>query len=173
MTPSDSVSAGAENRLYRMLACWLIVGYPLLYALGYLSKSTKGSAAIWPAHALTFAAFMLLPIRFWSLLALGVVSWEIVSRPLLYWATNQSQASLAATCSFALANILTAAGPAALARSMRLFRRNERYKLVISPLWIVALFAGSLPGALLGAATGSHVAGIPLVAAHVCLWMLA
>jgi signal transduction histidine kinase len=173
MTPSDSVSAGAENRLYRQLACWSIVGYPLLYALGYLSKSVKGSAAIWPAHALTFAAFMLLPIRFWSLVALGVVSWEIVSRPLLYWATNQSQASLAATCSFALANILTAAVPAGLARSMRLFRRNDRYKLVISPLWIVALFAGSLPGGLLGAATGSNVAGIPLVAGHVGLWMLA
>ena len=40
-----------------------ILGYPLLYALGYLSKSVSGSAAIWPAHALTFAGFMLLPLR--------------------------------------------------------------------------------------------------------------
>ena len=45
---------------------------------------------------------------------------------------------------------IVGAGPAGLARIMRLFRRQERFALVTSPLWIVALFAGSLPGALLG-----------------------
>jgi hypothetical protein len=44
---------------------------------------------------------------------------------------------------------------------------------VISPLWIVALFAGSLPGALLGSATGALAAGIPLVSGHVGLWVFA
>jgi signal transduction histidine kinase len=74
---------------------------------------------------------------------------------------------------YGCANILTEMGPAALARMMRLFRRGERFALVISPLWIVALFLGSAPGALLGAATRANAAGIPLVPADIGLWVLA
>ena len=48
-------------------------GTRLLYALGYLSKSVAGPAAIWPAHALAFAAFMLLPLRAWPLIVIGMV----------------------------------------------------------------------------------------------------
>jgi signal transduction histidine kinase len=77
------------------------------------------------------------------------------------------------TCWFALANVLTSAGPAALARAMRLFRSQDRLQLVISPLWIIALFLGSLPGALLGAATGARADGNALVAGNVGLWVMA
>src|SRR5277367_2276328 len=165
--------AHAQRHFDRHLILWMVLGYPVLYALGYLSKSATGSAPIWPAHALTFAAFMLLPVRLWPLVAIGGLSWELLSRPLLYWATTRSQTSLALTCSFAFANILTTAGPAALARLMRLFRRQERFQLVISPLWIVALFAGVLPGALLGAAASANAAGMPLVPSDTGLWVLA
>src|SRR5579863_10645913 len=75
--------------------------------------------------------------------------------------------------SFALANILTTMGPAGLARMMRLFRRQERFALVISPLWIVALIAGALPGALIGSATGAQAANSVLAPADVGLWILA
>jgi signal transduction histidine kinase len=68
---------------------------------------------------------------------------------------------------------MTSVGPAALARTMRLYRSEDRFPLVVSPLWIIALFGGSLPGALLGAATGARAAGIALVPGHVGLWMLA
>jgi signal transduction histidine kinase len=166
-------SAHAERRFDTRLIVWMALGYPLLYAVGYLSKSVAGSAAIWPSHALTFAAYMLLQVRLWPLVALGSLAWELLSRPLLYWVTTQSYPSLAMTCSFALANILTTAGPAALARLMRLYRRQERFQLVISPLWIIALFAGVSPGALLGAASSAHAAGMPLVPADTALWMLA
>ena len=152
---------------------WLSLGYPLLYALGYLSKSVAGSAAIWPPHALTFAAFVLLPFRLWPLVGLGVLSWEMLSRPVLYWVTIQSHASLGETCSFAIANILTTAGPAWLARIMRLYRSQDRFVLVVSPLWIVPLLAGALPGALVGAAARAHAAGIPFVPADMGLWLLA
>jgi signal transduction histidine kinase len=173
MKRTDSTSAADDPRFDRRVVLWLSLGYPLLYALGYLSKSAAGSAAIWPAHALTFAAFMLLPVRRWPIVALGVLFWEVLSRPLLYWVTIQSYPSLTESCGYACANILTAAGPAALARMMRLFRRQERFALVISPLWIVALFAGSLPSALLGAATRASTATIAFVPTDMGLWLLA
>jgi len=170
---TDPSSAPDDLRFDRHVVLWLSLGYPLLYALGYLSKSAAGSAAIWPAHALTFAAFMLLPVRRWPIVALGVLFWEVLSRPLLYWVTIQSHPSLTESCGYACANILTTAGPAALARMMRLFRRQEGFALVISPLWIVALFAGALPGALLGAATRAGTATIAFVPTDMGLWLLA
>ena len=173
MTWADLQPLRGERRFDRRVVWCLIFGYPLLYALGYVSKSVKGAAAIWPADALTFAAFMLLPLRLWPLVVLGAASWDFLSRPMMYWVTIHAHATLALTCSFAIANILTAACPAALARSMRLFRNEERFKLVISPLWIVALFIGSLPGALLGAATSARAAEISLVPADIGLWVLA
>src|SRR5580704_15898951 len=173
MRPSDLLAAPCARRFDRRVVLWLSFGYPLLYALGYLSKSPAGAAAIWPAHALTFAAFMLLPIRLWPLVGLGVLSWELLSRPLLFWVTSQSQPALVDTFGYAFANILTAAVPAVLARLMRLFRARDGFAVVVSPLWIVALFAGSLPGALLGAATRAHEAGIAFVPADMGLWVLA
>src|ERR1700722_6540965 len=167
------IGARGDRRFDRRVAFWSALGYPLLYALGYLSKTVPGSAAIWPADALTFAAYILLPIRLWPLVALGTISWELLSRPLLYWGTSHSHPPVMVTLSFAGANILTALGPAALARAMRLLRRQDRFELVISPLWIVALFAGSAPGALLGAVTSAQAAGVPLAQADVGLWLLA
>jgi signal transduction histidine kinase len=173
MTWTNLPAARANRHLYRRAMGWLVIGYPVLYAVGYLSKSVNGSAAIWPSHALAFAAFMLLPWRLWPVIMLGMVSWEMLARPVLYWVTVKSFPTLTLTWTFALANILTSAGPASLARMMRLFRRQDRFALVISPLWIVALVAGSLPGALLGAATSAYAASLPLEPADVGLWVLA
>ena len=173
MTWTKLPAARATRRFNRRILWWLAVGYPLLYALGYLSKSVSGSAAIWPAHALAFAAFMLLPLRVWPLIIVGMVAWEILARPLLYMFTVQSYATWALSFSFAFANILTTVGPASLARTMRLFRRQDRFSLVISPLWIVALIAGSIPGALLGATTSAYAANLPIEPADVGLWVLA
>jgi signal transduction histidine kinase len=172
-TWTDLLGARAGRIFDRRMVLWSVLGYPLLYALGYLSKSVPGSAAIWPAHALTFAAYMLLPVRLWALVALGTLAWELPLRPLLYWATVEAHPSVAVTCSFACANILTSLGPAGLARAMRLLRREEQFQLVISPLWIVALFIGAVPGALLGAATTAWAAGIVLVPADMGLWVMA
>jgi signal transduction histidine kinase len=173
MTRTSLPAARADRRFNRRILWWLGVGYPLLYALGYLSKSVAGSAAIWPAHALAFAAFMLLPLRAWPLIVIGMVSSELLARPLLYLITIHSYPTLWLTCSFAFANILTTMGPAGLARIMRLYRRQDRFALVISPLWIIALIAGALPGALLGAATSAYSANASLVPADIGLWVLA
>ena len=156
MTRTSLPAARADRRFNRHILWWFAVGYPVLYALGYMSKSVAGPAAIWPAHALAFAAFMLLPLRGWPLIVIGMVAWELLARTLLFLITTQSYPSLSLTATFAFANILTTLGPAAIARMLRLFRRQDRFALVISPLWIIALVAGALPGAFLGAGTSAY-----------------
>jgi len=173
MTWTELLPTRDERRFDRRVTWGLIVGYPLLYALGFLSKSVPGPAAIWPSNALAFAGFLLLPARLWPLVAVGILSWEMLSRWVLFWVAFHTLPSLASSCSFALANILASAGPAALARSMRLFRRQDRFQFLVSPLWIIALFAGVLPGALLGASTGARAVGLSLTPADVGLWVLA
>jgi hypothetical protein len=63
MTWTDLPPERTGKRFDRRVIGYLALGYPLLFALGYLSKSVAGSSAIWPSHALTFAAYMLLPAR--------------------------------------------------------------------------------------------------------------
>ena len=148
------------------------LGYPIFYAVGYLSNSAGGSAPIWPSLALNFVACLLLPGRLWTLVALGVVVWELVALQALLWLTLRVHPTLADLGGYAAANILTAIGPAALARAMRLYRRQARPALLISPLWIVALFGGALPGACLGALTRANGEGTSFVYAQMWLWLL-
>jgi signal transduction histidine kinase len=171
-TPHRSARSRVAPRINRDALIWLIAGYPLFYTLGYLSKSIAGSAAIWPSHALTFAAFMLLPLRLWPPVILGTVAWDLASRPVLFWFTTQSETTWALSLAFACANVLTSLGPAAVARGLRLFRVGEPFPLVISPLWILAMFAGSLPGSLIGAAASAEAAEIAVAPAGVGLWLL-
>src|ERR1700756_3884250 len=173
LTWTELLPTRDERRFDRRIAWGVILGYPLLYALGFLSKTVPGPAAIWPSNAPAFAAFMLLPARLWPLVAAGILSWEMLSRWVLYWAAFHTLPSLASSCSFALANMLASAGPAALARGMRLFRTQDRFQFVVSPLWIIALFAGVLPGALLGASAGARAVGLSLTPADIVLWVLA
>ena len=152
---------------------WLVCAYLALYAFGFLSKPLYGAAPIWPAHALTFAAFMLLPIRRWPALVLVMVCCDLLANPSLNRLSGLPSGDIQTWLGFAAANVLTAAGPAALARALRLIRREPRYQPALSPLWIVALLVGVAPGALLGGATRSHAAGVPVAAADVGLWGLA
>jgi len=175
MTYSGSTALPASrgrNRIGGQAVWGLALGYVLLYAYGYLSKPVPSPAAIWPADALSFAAFLLLPLRSWPLIMLFMVCSELLSIPLLNWISGEPAASLAVTLSFGLANVLTTAGPAGLVRLWRLFRRQARPQLVISPIWIVALFAGVVPGALIGSLTRAHSAGIAFVPADMGMWLL-
>jgi len=74
LTGTELLPTRDERRFDRRLTWGLIVGYPLLYALGFLSKSVPGPAAIWPSNALAFAGFLLLPARLWPLVAVGILS---------------------------------------------------------------------------------------------------
>ncbi len=164
---------GGRHIGWRYLA-WLILGYLGLYAIGYLSKPVPASAAIWPADALSFAAFALLPMRLWPLLAGSMITMEFAAVPLLNGILHQPPETLTGTLGFAIANVLTTAGPATLSRLLGSVPPARLSPFgVISPLWIFALFVGVLPGALLGAASRAHEAGTALVAADMGLWGVA
>jgi len=152
---------------------WLVLGYIGLYAVGYMAKPESASAAVWPADALSFVVYILLPLRLWPMAAIGMISSELVAVAFLSWMTLKPESSLTTQLGFALANVLTTLGPAALCRLWRLFRWQDAKQLVISPLWIVVLFAGVLPGAFLGAQAHAHAAATGLVPSNLGLWDLA
>ena len=97
MTYSGSTALPASrgrNRIGGQAVWGLALGYVLLYAYGYLSKPVPSPAAIWPADALSFAAFLLLPLRSWPLIMLFMVCSELLSIPLLNWISGEPAASL-------------------------------------------------------------------------------
>jgi len=151
----------------------LVCAYLALYAFGFISKPEYGAAAIWPAHALTFALFMLLSFRRWPVMMVGLVCCDVIANPLLNRFSGLPAGHMLSWLGFAAANVLTTAGPAALARAFGLLRREDRYQPLVSPLWIVALLVGVAPGALMGAAARSYTAGVPIAAADAGLWGLA
>jgi hypothetical protein len=150
----------------------LVCAYLALYSFGFLSKPLYGSAAIWPAHALSFAVFTLLPIRRWPAASLLMIGCDLIVNPLLSRVSGLPYHDLLKLFGYAFANVLTAIGPAALARGFRLLQTEDRYQLVISPLWIVALLVGAAPGALLGIITRVSDAGVPVSASDFGLWVL-
>jgi signal transduction histidine kinase len=151
----------------------MVCAYLALYAFGYLSKPVYGTAAIWPAHAVSFALFSLLPLRRWPWAALMLICCDLIVNPLLNRLSGLGYGSPIGLFGYAFANVLTALGPAALARAFGLLHTEDRYQLVVSPLWIVALLAGVAPGSLLGTVTWAHDEGVPIAAYDFGLWVLA
>ena len=171
---TGSTAVDLNPIIRRNAELWLILGYLVLYAVGYLSKPISASAAIWPSDALSFAAFMLLPVRRWAWVAIVIIAAEFTMVPILNSITHHHQPPWTATLGFALANVLTTVGPAALSRLLHLFHRQDRWQLAISPVWIVALLVGVLPGSILGVVTRAYVSdGVPQVPADVGLWGVA
>lgn len=148
----------------------LVCAYFALYSFGFLSKPLYGSAAVWPAHALSFALFVLLPVRRWGAAALVMIICDLIVNPLLNDLNGVPFGGMLRSCGYAFANVLTSIGPAVLARALKLIQAEDRYQLVVSPLWIVALLAGVAPGALLGALTHARDAGVPVTASDLGVW---
>ncbi|HMD73754.1 MAG TPA: PAS domain S-box protein, partial [Steroidobacteraceae bacterium] len=166
-------SAVDARHLGRRALLALYLAYPLVYALGYMAKTNFLPAAIWPADALPFAAYLVLPLRRWPLVALATISWELATAPVLNFLSAAGSVPLSSLLGFAIANCLTALVPAALARRFHLFRGDNRAHLAVSPLWIAALVLGVWPGALFGTWTRDHLVGFPLFAADASLWAVA
>jgi signal transduction histidine kinase len=153
-------------------AAWLLFGYLALYVFGHLSNPMGVVAAIWPAHAVSFAALVFFPMRRWLLVIAVMGLAEFLLVPLLHWILAEPQPPLGQTLGFVAANVLTSVGAASLARLFRLFT-GERRQLVLSPLWIIALSAGVAPGSLIGAVTESQSADPAMLLADLGLWDLA
>jgi len=164
---------GSGNRQLSRRAPWFLgLGYPALYAFGMLSKPDFAPAAIWPADGLTFCAFVLLPVRTWPLVALGMTAWELVLIPVIGALSVPPWLSLGATLCFAAANVLTVAVPAALVRHWHLLDESRSLKPPISPRWIGALFVGVLPGSLAGVWAHAFAAGTSVVLTDAWIWAL-
>jgi signal transduction histidine kinase len=159
--------------LIRVRVHWLVLAYGALYAVGYLSRPLYGVAAIWPAHALSFAVLALLPVRRWPWVALAMICCDFVVITPLSRLGGVPHRDLYVLFGYAIANVLTACGPAALARGFGLLQTQDGFRVVISPLWIVALLVGVAPGALWGGATWALQAGTSFSAAEFGLWGLA
>jgi signal transduction histidine kinase len=153
-------------------AAWLLFAYLALYVFGHLSNPMGGVAAIWPAHAVSFAALVFFPMRRWLLVIAVTGVAEFLLVPLMHWIEAEPQPAIAQTLGFVAANVSTSVGAAALARLFRLFT-GKRRQLVLSPLWIVALSVGVAPGSLIGAAIESQSAGTGVLLADIGLWDLA
>ncbi|HMD75545.1 MAG TPA: PAS domain S-box protein [Steroidobacteraceae bacterium] len=173
-TPPSPDPTSIDVRLPDWRALLALTGaYPLAYALGYLAKTNFLPAAIWPADALPFAAYLVLPARLWPLVAVATASWELLAVPFLASFSGAPAVPIGQTMGFAVANCLTAVVPAALARLFHLFRSDKPARLAVPPLWIVAVVAGVWPGALLGNWTRVHIKGIQWFTADVSLWAIA
>jgi len=167
--PVLSAAAFQSSRVLTVL----LVAYPLLVGLGYLLKPDLTTPApMWPAHAVTFIAFVLLPVRSWVVVAVAMTCIELLSVPIATALTTGHSLGLMPTFGLAAANVLTAAGPAATARSFRLKDAHRVTGAIASPLWMLSLVLGTLPGGLLGTTVHAMLAGVAPTAQSVVGWML-
>jgi signal transduction histidine kinase len=161
-----NVSPSAPQTLKWALA------YPFLIALAYVFKPTLHEpAALWPAGACAFGAYLLLPYRTWPAIVLVTVTWELASVAVASLALGWRPSALR-VLAFALANVVTAILPAAALRSARLISASERYHGARIPRSIVLLCAATLPGAVLGALVEGWVANSSATVEQVGLWSL-
>jgi signal transduction histidine kinase len=150
---------------------WLAVCYMALFALGIgLEPSWTAPAALWPARAVDFVVYVLLPVRFWPFVALATGAIELSVAPALHAITTGSGFVANVRFGMVLANALTGAGPAALVRWFKLIDSDHRPFRLISPLWPVALFLGTLPGAVVGTWSQTGFSHAPSLA-DVGLWV--
>jgi len=153
---------------------YLALVYPVLIALGYVFKPTLfAAAALWPAEAAAFGAYLLLPYRVWPLIAVVTVGWELASVAVVAGVSAGWKPNLAIVLAFALANVVTAAVPAALLRSGPLLSGSPRFLVASLPRALTAVCLGSLPGAVLGALAQGALPGTSTHFADVGLWLLA
>ena len=152
---------------------WLTLCYLALFALGIgLKPSLTAPAALWPAHAVAFVAYMLLPYRLWPFVVLATGAVELASASVLYTLSIGTGFGAVQRLALVFANALTAAGPAGLTRWFKLLDRERRPLRLISPLWPAALFLGTLPGAVFGTWIQAGFSQGPSLAA-VGLWVAA
>jgi signal transduction histidine kinase len=150
----------------------LLVSYPVLIFAGYfLIPDSGGPAPIWPADAILFLAFLVLPVRSWLFVALAAAAVELVCVPLAGHLFFGNTVGLRATLWYVLAHLLTDVGPIIVARGLRRLLLGPRFQLVASPAWLLAIIVGVLPGALLGDWLLSSRLGIALAGIDVAIWM--
>lgn len=95
----------------------LLAAYPILLVAGYaLIPSTGGPAPLWPADAVLFLAFLVIPVRRWLLVGLAALGVELIFNPLASQLILGQHLGIGAVLRYLLAHILTDLGPVIVAR---------------------------------------------------------
>jgi hypothetical protein len=150
----------------------LLFSYPILIFAGYLLIPTVGGpASIWPADAILFLAFLVLPVSSWPLVGLAAAAVELACVPLVGHILFGTSVGLRAALWYLLAHLLTDMGPVIVARGLRRALLGPRLQLVATPVWLLAILVGVLPGALLGDWLLAGRTGIALAGIDVTIWM--
>lgn len=160
----DAFSAGS--------LAWLGSSYPcLMIACIVLKPSIAIPGAIWPPHAVAFAAYYLLPVRRWPLFFLITFCSDLAIIPLVTTMARGTPPALEYIVLVSLSGTLICAG---MAMIMRLLRGiNPGRQLVChAPLIVLGLALGSLPGSLLTAHVHSLAARTPIDGLDVSIRML-
>jgi len=161
---------GAPAALGAPALAFLLVGYPLLFLLGYALKPWPSApAALWPGYAVPFVAYLLLAPRWWGAVALVSVGWELAAFPLIDRYVTGAYPGLKAELGLTLANLLTPIVPVALARYFGCSNVEDPVAESPSPLWLVALALGVLPGAVIGTWAHMDFRGLPQ-AGSIMIW---
>ncbi|MBS0389408.1 MAG: hypothetical protein JSR15_13095, partial [Proteobacteria bacterium] len=150
----------------------LLLTYPALIFLGYLLiPTTTGPAAIWPADAVLFLAFLVTPLRLWPLVALAAAAVEFVTAPLAIRVVLGRGLGVRSDLLYLVAHLLTDVGPVIVARGLRRYLFGPNLQLVASPVWLFAIMVGVLPGAVLGDWLFATRASIEPAGIDVAIWM--
>lgn len=151
----------------------LLLSYPALIFVGYLLiPTTTGPAPVWPADAVLFMAFLVTPFRTWPLVVVAAGAVELVCAPLARHVVYGSGIGVTGVLWYLLAHVLTDVGPVVVARGLRRYLFGPSLQLVASPMWLFAILAGVLPGALLGDWLLATRTGIEPAGIDTAIWML-
>ena len=151
----------------------LLAAYPVFIFLGYaLIPAHGGPAVVWPADAVLFLAFLVLPVGRWLLVGTVAAVIELVCAPLASQLMFGRSLGPEATLAYSLAELLTDLGPVIVARGLRVLLPGTRWRAVASPVWMIALVGGVLPGAILGEWMASSRAHLAFDSMGVAIWVL-
>jgi signal transduction histidine kinase len=143
----------------------LAFGYPVLLLASFVLKpSVAEHAALWPPHALAFAAYRLLPLRYWPAVALLISAWDVVVMTLVHSATG-TPPRIDRIFVMSMANALACTGMAAASGALRKHYQLRRGYMFMAPIWVIALSVGAIPGVAFAAwwhARGAHAPILPI-----------
>jgi signal transduction histidine kinase len=150
-TAALDAGPGAPSALGTPALAFLLLGYPLLFLLGYALKPWPSApSALWPGYAIPFVAYLVLAPRWWPVIALYCMGTELLAFPLIDRFVTGAYPGPKIELALALANLLTAIVPVAFARYLGIARVEDPASEGPSPLWLILLPLGVLPGAILG-----------------------
>jgi signal transduction histidine kinase len=162
-----------QSGLAREPLVWLAVAYPCLMILSIVLKpSLARPGAIWPPHAVAFAAYHLLPWRRWPLVWLVTLCSDVAVISFMTAMLRGTTPDLWYTLGISASSTLACAGMAIMVGLQRHFNPADQSPALQAPLIVLALVVGGLPGSLLAARVHALASGMPIDGLEVAVRVL-